>query len=241
MARRRVDAAARFGRGHALHAVHAALVFQPAVDAAAFDGRDDFLQPADAGVACSTSPRGASRWRSANLVYIGTARPRKARLRRRRCRRGFRGRRSSRRWDPSGSRRIFRSATRRVAMRDQRLELLAASSRMSASPRGDQLLGLRDFLRRRSVSRGTVRPAARAPASAFGVLPVGVRDRSAPRTCRAGASGPRSELLPMPVCRTCQFFTAGARRLIVSRPKPAAETRLRRRRESRRPSASNRR
>ena len=35
--RRRVDAAARLGRGHALHAVHAALVFQPAVDAASFD------------------------------------------------------------------------------------------------------------------------------------------------------------------------------------------------------------
>src|SRR5581483_8643861 len=47
---RRVDAAARFGSGHALHAVHAALVLQLAVDAAAFDRRDDFLHAADAGV-----------------------------------------------------------------------------------------------------------------------------------------------------------------------------------------------
>ena len=46
-----MDAAARLGRGHALHAVHAALVLHPAVDAAPFDGRDDFLEPARAALA----------------------------------------------------------------------------------------------------------------------------------------------------------------------------------------------
>ena len=49
--RRRVDAAARLGGRHALHAVHAALVLQLAVDAAPLDHRDHFLQAADAGVA----------------------------------------------------------------------------------------------------------------------------------------------------------------------------------------------
>ena len=49
--RRGVDASARFGRRHALHAVHAALVLEPAVHAASFDRGDDFLEPADAGVA----------------------------------------------------------------------------------------------------------------------------------------------------------------------------------------------
>ena len=46
----RVDAAARFGRRHALHAVHAALVLQPAVDVLAGDDRDDFLEAAGAAV-----------------------------------------------------------------------------------------------------------------------------------------------------------------------------------------------
>ena len=49
--RRGVDAAARFGRRHALHAVDAALVLQPAVDALAFDERDDFLGAAAARLA----------------------------------------------------------------------------------------------------------------------------------------------------------------------------------------------
>ena len=49
--RRRVNAAARFGRRHALHAVHAALVLQLAVDALAFDVDDDFLDAALAGFA----------------------------------------------------------------------------------------------------------------------------------------------------------------------------------------------
>ena len=49
--RRRVNPAARLGGRHALHAVHAALVFQLAVDTAPFDGRDHFLQSADARVA----------------------------------------------------------------------------------------------------------------------------------------------------------------------------------------------
>src|SRR5205814_3486586 len=48
---RRVDAAARLGRRHALHAVDAALVLQLAVDAAPLDGRDHFLPPAAARVA----------------------------------------------------------------------------------------------------------------------------------------------------------------------------------------------
>src|SRR5690606_21183167 len=40
---RGVDAALRFGFRHALHAVRAGLEFQVAVDAIAFDARDDFL------------------------------------------------------------------------------------------------------------------------------------------------------------------------------------------------------
>ena len=46
-----VNAPARFGRRHPLHAVHAALVLQLAVGAASFDRGDDLLQAADAGVA----------------------------------------------------------------------------------------------------------------------------------------------------------------------------------------------
>ena len=41
-----MDAALLLGHRHALHAVHAALVFQLAVDLVAADQRDDFLQPA---------------------------------------------------------------------------------------------------------------------------------------------------------------------------------------------------
>ena len=48
---RGVDASARLGGGHALHAVHAALVFQLAVDALAFDVDDDFLDAALPGFA----------------------------------------------------------------------------------------------------------------------------------------------------------------------------------------------
>ena len=40
----------RFGRRHALHAVHAALVLQPAVDVLAGDDGDDFLEAAGAAV-----------------------------------------------------------------------------------------------------------------------------------------------------------------------------------------------
>ena len=57
---RRVDAAAGFGRRHALHAMHAALVFQPAVDPLPFDERDHFLDAADAGVAACSALRAAS-------------------------------------------------------------------------------------------------------------------------------------------------------------------------------------
>ena len=48
--RRGVNPSARFRGGHSLHAVHAALVLQLAVDAAALDRRNDFLEAADAGV-----------------------------------------------------------------------------------------------------------------------------------------------------------------------------------------------
>ena len=47
---RRVHASLRFGGGHALHAVHAALVLQLAVGAAPLDRGDDFFQAADAGL-----------------------------------------------------------------------------------------------------------------------------------------------------------------------------------------------
>ena len=49
--RRRVDPAAGFGGRHALHAVHAAFVLQPAVDALALDVDDDFLDAALARLA----------------------------------------------------------------------------------------------------------------------------------------------------------------------------------------------
>ena len=49
--RRGVESSGRFGRRHALHAMDAAFVLQAAVDAASLDGGDDFLEPADAGVA----------------------------------------------------------------------------------------------------------------------------------------------------------------------------------------------
>ena len=41
----------RFGCGHALHAMHAALVLQLAVRPAPLDGRDDFLDAADIALA----------------------------------------------------------------------------------------------------------------------------------------------------------------------------------------------
>ena len=47
---RGVNAAARFGGGHALHAMDAAFVFHLAVDAAPFDVGDDFFDAADAVV-----------------------------------------------------------------------------------------------------------------------------------------------------------------------------------------------
>src|SRR4029077_14487215 len=43
---RGVDAALRFGVGHALHAVHAGLELQPGERPAAFDLGDDFLEAA---------------------------------------------------------------------------------------------------------------------------------------------------------------------------------------------------
>ena len=46
-----VHAALLFGHGHALHAMHAAFVLQLGVDLGAADQRDDFLEPADAGLA----------------------------------------------------------------------------------------------------------------------------------------------------------------------------------------------
>src|SRR5687768_17457505 len=45
-----MDAAARLGRGDALHTVHAALVFETAVDAAPFDGGDDLLDATGAAL-----------------------------------------------------------------------------------------------------------------------------------------------------------------------------------------------
>ena len=49
--RRGVDAAAGFGGRHALHAMHAALVLQPAVGALALDADDDVLDAALVGFA----------------------------------------------------------------------------------------------------------------------------------------------------------------------------------------------
>ena len=74
--RRRVDAAARLGRRHALHAVHAALVLQLAVDAACLRSiAMTSLQAADAGVAASTSPRGASPAARRSVLYIRNSSP----------------------------------------------------------------------------------------------------------------------------------------------------------------------
>jgi len=47
--RRCVDAAAALGLGHALHPMHAALIFQPGEDALALDPRHDFLDAAKLG------------------------------------------------------------------------------------------------------------------------------------------------------------------------------------------------
>ena len=98
---RRVDAAARFGRRHALDAVHAALVLQPAVDALPFDERDDFLDPAGAAVAEVQDFEPPALTLRVPRVHPEQVRRRRAPLRRRRCRPGFRGRRSSRRSGPS--------------------------------------------------------------------------------------------------------------------------------------------
>src|SRR4029078_6181467 len=46
-----VDAALLFGDGDALHAVHAALIAELAIDLVAADEGDDFLQAADGGLA----------------------------------------------------------------------------------------------------------------------------------------------------------------------------------------------
>ena len=95
-----VHAPLLLGCRHALHAMHAAFVLQLAVDLVAADQRDDFLQAADgrfAGRRDFHLPAAAFR-RSASTC--GKSRRRTAWPRRRRCRRGFRAPRPSRRADP---------------------------------------------------------------------------------------------------------------------------------------------
>jgi hypothetical protein len=88
---RGVDAALRFGFGHALHAVRAGFELQPRIGAFAFDARDDFLVAAVfAGTGGDLHAPAFGVRRSARTC--GTGRRRRSRLRRRRCRRGFRGR-----------------------------------------------------------------------------------------------------------------------------------------------------
>ncbi len=126
--RRRVDAAARFGRRHALHAMHAALVLEAAVDALAFDRRDHFLEAADAGLADRqhVDLPAAAVPRSANTC--GTDPPRTAPPRRRPCRRGFPARRCGCRSDPSG-----RAATLMLFLERRQSRARAAAISSSAS------------------------------------------------------------------------------------------------------------
>ena len=256
--------------GHALHAVHAALVLQLAVDAASLDRGDDFLQAADAGVAARhhLDPPALALGELAGTS--GTARRRRAPLRRRRCRRGSRARRSSRRSDPSG--RAGPSARRPSASRRATSDLSSscASSRMSASRAAasssvwamSRVTVL--YSRNRSTSRLDLR---RAPSRASGTRP----DRSAPRPSRAAAAGPRIAVRWRPAYRTYRSHSRGLRRrtscgsrrlrraacrverrLRTSKdahvtsptlhpPTPAAGTRSRRRRRRAGPSARSRR
>ena len=95
-----------FGRRHALDAVHAGFEFQLREDALARNRGDDFLVAAGLALARRRHLDAASPARRRSARTCGTGRRRKARPRRRRCRRGFRGWRSSRRrrpWAGAGS------------------------------------------------------------------------------------------------------------------------------------------
>ena len=162
-----VDAAAGLGGGHALHAVHAALELQPAVDAAALDERDHFLEAAQAGVA-----RGHHLDLPALALGVARVHPeqlgrRTAPPRRRRCRRGSRAGRSSRRSDPwaaAASSSSPASSSRRVS---SERSSSVASSRISASPPLTSSSVCVDFADDGLVRAETPRPEARSRRSAF--------------------------------------------------------------------------
>ena len=106
-----VHAALLLGHRHALHAVHAALVLQLAVDLVAADQRDDFLEAADARLAAGRDFHLPALRLGVARVHAEDLRPRTEWPRRRPCRRGFRARRSSRRCGSLGSSRILSSSS----------------------------------------------------------------------------------------------------------------------------------
>ena len=112
---------------HALHAVRAALVLQPAPGAAPLDDRRDLLDAAGLrlGEVDHLDPPAALARRSG--CTCGTARPRTAKPRRRRCRRGSRAPRCARRWGPW--------ARARGAARPSRRRALGFERRRSPRPR----------------------------------------------------------------------------------------------------------
>ena len=89
--RGRVDAAAGLGGRHALHAVHAALVLQPAVDAACLRSMAITSFSPPAGLSLDDSTSSFQRCARRSACTSGRARRRRAPPRRRRCRRGSRG------------------------------------------------------------------------------------------------------------------------------------------------------
>ena len=187
--------------GHALHAVHAAFVFQLAVHAAAFDRRDHFLEAADAGVAARHHLERASRCARRTSLYIRNSSPAKSAA----SSPPVPARISSTTFFSSfgsfGMSRIFELGEERVAPGDERTSAPPARDRAcrrrrqiasSSAPRGRA---------RPPCIRGSARRAARArpaPSRACGTR----TDRSAPRSCRASASAPRTAVLPPRACRS---------------------------------------
>ena len=236
---RRVDAAAGFGGRHALHAVHAALVLQLAVDALALDQRDDFLDAAGVGVA-------GRHHLELPALALGVARVHAEQV-------GG----EQRRFVAAGAGADFEDdvllVVRDPAATSRTLELCSisasrsrssavssscASSRISASPLAASSSAWRSARRAAPCTRGKPSTGSWMSASALACFRY-----SAGSACTAGSptarSAPRSALRARDSLSNIRVGPSTLR-IQLSPRTPAAGTRPRRRRAPARPSARNR-